>query len=78
MVGVARVLRRERPETRIVLCEPANAQLVGSGMAQERGADGAPASEPSGLRAASDPGLDAGLHPRRAAGSDRQPASMTR
>ncbi len=27
VVGVARVLRRERPETRIVLCEPANAQL---------------------------------------------------
>jgi cysteine synthase len=41
--GVARVLRRERPETKIVLCEPANAQLVGSGKAQERGADGSPA-----------------------------------
>src|SRR5579863_6470040 len=27
VTGVARVLRRERPETRIVLCEPANAQL---------------------------------------------------
>src|SRR5580698_2496791 len=35
-VGVARVLRRERPDTRIVLCEPANAQLVGSGRPQER------------------------------------------
>ena len=43
-VGVARVLRRERPETRIILCEPANAQLVGSGLAQERAADGAPAA----------------------------------
>src|SRR5579862_7722974 len=32
ITGVARVLRRERPETRIVLCEPANAQLVGSGV----------------------------------------------
>ena len=41
--GVARVLRVERPETKIVLCEPANAQLVGSGKAQERGADGSPA-----------------------------------
>src|SRR5882757_3293977 len=30
VAGVARVLRRERPETRIVLTEPANAQLVGS------------------------------------------------
>lgn len=42
MTGVARVLRRERPETRIVLAEPANAQLVGSGQAQQRGADDAP------------------------------------
>ena len=43
VAGVARVLRRERPETRIVLCEPANAQLLGSGKPQERGADGSPA-----------------------------------
>src|ERR687891_64747 len=43
LAGVARVLRVERPETKIVLCEPANAQLVGSGKAQERTADGAPA-----------------------------------
>src|SRR3954463_15867206 len=42
VVGVARVLRRERPETRIVLSEPANAQLVGSGQAQERRPDHAP------------------------------------
>jgi cysteine synthase len=42
VVGVARVLRRERPETRIVLSEPANAQLVGSGQAQERGPGHAP------------------------------------
>ena len=44
LAGVARVLRVERPETKIVLCEPANAQLVGSGKAQERGADGSPAA----------------------------------
>ena len=43
LAGVARVLRKERPETKIVLCEPANAQLVGSGTAQERSADGSPA-----------------------------------
>jgi cysteine synthase A len=48
VAGVARVLRRERPETRIVLTEPANAQLVGSGKPQQRGADGAPtASHPA-------------------------------
>jgi len=43
LAGVGRVLRKERPETKIVLCEPANAQLIGSGKVQERGADGAPA-----------------------------------
>jgi cysteine synthase A len=43
VTGVGRVLRRERPDTKIVLSEPANAQLVGSGHAQERGPDGAPA-----------------------------------
>jgi cysteine synthase A len=41
-VGVGRVLRRERPETRIVLAEPANAQLIGSGIEQQRTPDGAP------------------------------------
>ncbi len=44
VAGVSRVLRRERPETRIVLAEPANAQLVGSGVAQERVATGGPAA----------------------------------
>jgi len=41
--GVARVLRKQRPETKIILSEPANAQIVGSGIAQQRGADNAPA-----------------------------------
>jgi cysteine synthase len=44
VTGVGRVLRRERPETRIVLAEPANAQLIGSGHVQEREPGGAPAS----------------------------------
>lgn len=44
VAGVARVLRRERPQTKIILSEPANAQLVGSGKAQERNADGSPAA----------------------------------
>ncbi|WP_202913436.1 PLP-dependent cysteine synthase family protein [Acuticoccus sediminis] len=43
VTGVSRVLRRERPETRIVLSEPANAQLVGSGTGQQRDAEHAPA-----------------------------------
>jgi cysteine synthase A len=44
VVGVSRVLRRERPETKIVISEPANAQLICSGRMQERGAGGAPAA----------------------------------
>ncbi|MBC7285393.1 pyridoxal-phosphate dependent enzyme [Hoeflea sp.] len=48
VTGLARVLRRERPETRIILTEPVNAQLVGSGVAQQRCIGGAPAaSHPS-------------------------------
>ena len=42
LIGVARVLRRERPETRIVLSEPANARMIGSGIQQRRSADGSP------------------------------------
>src|SRR5690606_17855396 len=44
VAGVGRVLTRERPETRIVLSEPANAQLLGSGQAQMRDRGGAPAA----------------------------------
>jgi len=48
ITGVARALRRERPETKIVLSEPANAALVTSGTAQQRGDGNAPsASHPA-------------------------------
>ena len=40
--GVARVLRKERPETRIVVCEPADAPMLTSGAPQERKPDGTP------------------------------------
>ena len=43
VTGVGRVLRKERPDTKIILSEPANAQLVGSGIAQERGDSNSPA-----------------------------------
>ena len=42
--GVARVLAKERPETRIVLAEPADAPLVSSGTRQERNPDGTPSA----------------------------------
>ena len=42
--GVARVLAKERPETKIVLAEPADAPLVSSGTKQARNPDGSPAA----------------------------------
>lgn len=44
VTGIARVMKKERPQTKIILTEPANAQLVGSGHAQERDETDAPAS----------------------------------
>ncbi|MEM1345752.1 MAG: cysteine synthase A, partial [Pseudomonadota bacterium] len=43
VTGVGRVLRRERPETKIILSEPEQAQLIGSGQPQGRSEDNAPA-----------------------------------
>src|SRR5580693_3228495 len=37
--GVARVLRKLRPQTQVIVCEPDNSQLLGSGIAQPRNAD---------------------------------------
>ena len=42
--GVARVLAKERPETRIVLAEPADAPIVSSGTPQQRNPDGSPSA----------------------------------
>src|SRR5580698_7694127 len=42
--GVARVLAKERPETKIVVCEPDEAPMLSSGVAQARNPDGSPAS----------------------------------
>jgi len=42
--GVGRVLRSERPETKIIVCEPADAPLLESGIEQKRLADGSPAA----------------------------------
>jgi cysteine synthase A len=48
--GVARVLAKERPETKIVVCEPQDAPLLGSGAEQARNADGSPASAHSAFK----------------------------
>ena len=42
--GVGRVLRKERPETRIIVCEPQDAPLLSSAIAQTRKPDGTPAA----------------------------------
>ena len=42
--GVSRVLRRMSPATWIVAAEPDNAQVLGSGIPQQRKADGSPAA----------------------------------
>ncbi len=48
LTGVARVLRKERPNTKIVVAEPADAGLLASGEAQARNPDGtAAASHPA-------------------------------
>jgi cysteine synthase len=42
--GVARVLAKEMPNTKIVVCEPADASMLSSGEGQQRNADGSPAA----------------------------------
>ena len=42
--GVARVLIKERPETKIVVCEPEDAAMLTSGIAQQRNPDGSAAA----------------------------------
>jgi cysteine synthase A len=42
--GVARVLAKERPETKIVVCEPDDAPMVSSGIPQARNPDGSAAA----------------------------------
>ncbi len=41
--GVGRVLKKDSPNTKIVLCEPEGAQLLASGIPQVRNDDGSPA-----------------------------------
>jgi cysteine synthase A len=42
--GVARVLKTKSPKTKVVVCEPDNSQLLGSGIKQARKPDGSVAS----------------------------------
>lgn len=40
--GVSRVLKEKSPRTKIIVCEPDNSPILGSGIPQERTADGTP------------------------------------
>ena len=42
--GVARVLEKERPETKVIVAEPAEAPMLTSGTEQQRNPDGSPAA----------------------------------
>jgi cysteine synthase A len=67
--GTARVLREKSPKTKIIVCEPDNSALLGSGIAQKRNPDGSPLESP-------DAGLDARLHSKTDRG--RHPAQAYR
>jgi cysteine synthase A len=45
--GVSRVLKEKSPQTKVVICEPANAQMLSSGVSQPHDATGMPTSHPS-------------------------------
>ena len=60
--GVSRVLREKSPATRIVVCEPDNSPILGSGIPQQRLAGWRAEGQSSAVPAAPDAGLDAGLH----------------
>ncbi len=49
--GVSRVLRKERPDTKIVVCEPDNSPLLSSGIPQARNSDGSIAESHPSFRA---------------------------
>jgi len=40
--GVSRVLKEQSPDTKVIVCEPDNSPILGSGIPQERLADGTP------------------------------------
>jgi cysteine synthase A len=49
--GISRVLKAEREDTKVVVCEPDNSVMLGSGIAQARNTDGSIAESHPGFRA---------------------------
>jgi cysteine synthase A len=48
--GTSRVLKAKSPNTKIIVCEPDNSQLLGSGISQTRDADGSPSESHPNFR----------------------------
>ena len=48
--GTSRVLRKKSPNTKIIVCEPDNSQILGSGIPQAREADGSPSESHPNFR----------------------------
>ncbi len=48
--GVARVLKEKSPQTKVIVCEPDNSAILGSGITQERNADGSIVDSHPGFR----------------------------
>ena len=48
--GTSRRLKQKSPDTKIIVCEPDNAQLLGSGIPQAREADGSPSDSHPNFR----------------------------
>jgi len=48
--GVARVLRELRGQTKVIVCEPDNSQVLGSGISQPRKTDGSPLGSHASFR----------------------------
>ena len=47
LAGVSRVLRKKSPDTKIMVCEPDNSQILGSGISQQRNPDGSYQTHPN-------------------------------
>jgi cysteine synthase A len=45
--GVSRALRQQSPDTKIMVCEPDNSQILGSGISQQRNPDGTYQTHPN-------------------------------
>lgn len=50
LLGVARVLKKRRPEVKVMVCEPDNAQILASDYVQKRNPDGTPAESHPAFR----------------------------